>query len=55
MTLHILKCTECGTYTLKSSCPACSSASISPKPARYSPEDRWGEWRRKAKKEKGWL
>jgi len=48
---QILKCKKCKTYTLKSSCPECNSKTIPPKPAKYSPEDKWGFWRRKAKKQ----
>ena len=30
----------------------CDQKTIPAKPAKYSPQDRWAEWRRKAKKEK---
>ena len=49
---HILKCKICGKYTLKDKC-ACGGGAVSPKPAKYSPEDQYGEYRRKAKKEEG--
>jgi len=39
-------CTACGRYTLKSRCPACSGATRTPHPARFSPQDRWGRYRR---------
>jgi len=45
---HILKCSECGKYTLKEEC--CSVKTISPKPPRFSPEDKYGEYRREEKK-----
>lgn len=48
---EILKCTNCHTYTLKQMCPKCNNKCISPKPAKFSPEDKYGEWRRKAKRE----
>lgn len=44
---HILKCKKCGTYTLKKECE-CGGEAVSPKPPRYSPEDPYGEYRRKA-------
>jgi len=50
MRKHILKCTGCGIYTMKETC-SCGSNALSPKPAKYSPEDRYGDYRRKAKKE----
>jgi H/ACA ribonucleoprotein complex subunit 3 len=44
------KCPDCNTYTLKIECGKCSSETRIPKPARYSPEDKYGEYRRKLKK-----
>jgi len=52
MKKEILKCTKCSTYTLKTSCPNCNSKTLSPKPAKYSIDDKWGKWRRIAKKSK---
>jgi len=52
---HILKCPKCGIYTMKEKCPKDSEKTVSPKPAKYTPEDRMGEYRRKAKKERGLL
>lgn len=51
--LHILRCEKCHTYTLKPFCPKCDSETVTPKPAKFSIEDKWGYWRRKAKKEEG--
>lgn len=42
------RCPSCGRYTLLDSCGACGSATICPVPPRYSPEDRMGEYRRRA-------
>jgi len=53
--LHILKCEKCSVYTLQNFCPKCGEKTLSPKPAKFSIEDKWGYWRRKAKKEKGLL
>jgi H/ACA ribonucleoprotein complex subunit 3 len=47
---EILKCNKCGKYSLKEAC-TCGSKAISPAPARFSPEDKYGAYRRKAKKE----
>ncbi len=48
---HILKCPECKAYTMKEKCPECGEKSINPKPSKYSPQDKYGEYRRKAKSE----
>lgn len=52
MALHILKCGKCGKYTLKEKCPACGEDTLQPIPAKYSPEDAYGKYRREVKKEK---
>jgi len=46
---EILKCINCNTYTIKKICPRCNSEAITPKPAKYSPEDKYGKWRRQYK------
>ena len=48
---HILKCPKCGQYTMQEKCPKCNEKTVNPKPAKYSIEDKYGEYRRKAKKE----
>jgi H/ACA ribonucleoprotein complex subunit 3 len=45
---HILKCTACSAYTLKDKC-ACGGIAGTPKPAKFSPEDPYGEYRRRVK------
>ncbi|MEW6069947.1 MAG: RNA-protein complex protein Nop10 [Candidatus Thermoplasmatota archaeon] len=40
------KCTHCASYTLKQVCNRCNSKTIIPIPARFSPEDRYGKYRR---------
>jgi len=52
---HILKCPKCGTYTMKEKCDLDSEKTVTAKPAKYSPDDRMGDYRRKAKKERGLL
>lgn len=50
MSAHILKCAECGKYTLKEVC-GCGGKAVSARPPKYSPEDKYGEYRRAVKKE----
>lgn len=47
---HILKCMDCGEYTMKDAC-VCSGKALTPKPAKFSIEDKYGSYRRKAKLE----
>jgi H/ACA ribonucleoprotein complex subunit 3 len=51
MSVHILKCKECGTYTVREKCPKCGGEAVPTIPAKYSPEDPYGKYRREAKKE----
>jgi H/ACA ribonucleoprotein complex subunit 3 len=44
------RCPECGEYSLNEMC-RCGSATVTPLPAKYSPDDRYGEYRRKGIKE----
>ena len=48
MKYRIRKCPNCGRYTLKEKCPVCSVETISPHPARFSPDDKYVEYRIKA-------
>ena len=48
---QMLKCPKCETYTMQGRCPVDSEKTINPKPAKYSPDDRMGNYRRKAKRE----
>ena len=45
---EILKCESCGKYTMKEAC-SCNGKAITPKPAKFSPEDKYGAYRRKVK------
>ncbi len=49
---HILKCPKCNSYTLKDKCPKCETKTVSSKPPKFSPEDKYGKYRREEKKEK---
>ena len=46
--LHILKCKACGSYGLDKKC-SCGDDRYRPKPPKYSPEDKYGEYRRQFK------
>ncbi len=45
------KCGACRAYTLMGTCPKCGGATFMPIPAKYSPEDRYGEYRRRLKRD----
>jgi H/ACA ribonucleoprotein complex subunit 3 len=49
MVSKIRKC-SCGRYTLKEVCPVCGNETGHSRPARFSLEDRYGKYRRMAKK-----
>lgn len=45
------KCTGCSEYTMQTdACPHCGGKVQAARPAKYSPEDHYGEYRRKLKK-----
>ena len=44
-------CLDCKEYTLQNICPNCNKKTIEPKPARFSPQDNYGPYRRKLKKQ----
>lgn len=46
---HIMKCI-CGQYTMKETCPACGKKTTMPKPPKFSPEDKFGKYRREVRK-----
>lgn len=41
------KCFSCGIYTFKEICPKCGQKTSNPSPPKFSPEDKYGYWRRK--------
>lgn len=51
MAKTINKCHKCNLYSMKDSCPECGIQIHEEKPAKYSVEDKHGEYRRKAKKQ----
>ena len=44
-------CESCKSYTLEEHCPSCGRKTRGVGPARFSPQDPYGEYRRKLKKE----
>ncbi len=46
-----MRCPKCVGYTLRAACPKCGSSTVMAMPAKYSPEDRYGEYRRRLKSE----
>jgi H/ACA ribonucleoprotein complex subunit 3 len=51
MRSKIKKCRSCDLYTLKENCPICGAPTHQTKPARFSPEDRYGRYRRALRQE----
>ena len=52
LTPKMMKCKKCGEYTLKQfACPKCGGELYTPKPPKYSPEDRYAKYRRAMKEE----
>jgi H/ACA ribonucleoprotein complex subunit 3 len=49
--MPLQKCPTCGFYTLQGTCPRDGAATIKPGPAKYSPEDPYGKYRRLAKQQ----
>lgn len=43
-------CESCKLYTLKEKCPKCQRETKSRNPPKFSPEDRYGKYRREIKK-----
>ena len=51
MKFQMRKCKECGEYTLEESCPECNVKTGVIFPARYSPQDKYGKYRRILKRQ----
>jgi len=50
--MRMKKCPKCGKYTLKDFCSDCNEKSVTIKPPRFSPVDKYGKYRRALKKAK---
>ena len=46
MKSSIRKCPKCGRYSLEMKCSDCGMDTVTSHPARYSPDDRYGKYRR---------
>ena len=46
---RMTRCMGCGSYTLKETCSNCKESTITPHPPKFSPEDRYGKYRRQLK------
>jgi len=51
MQKHMLKCPACVIYTLNERCPKCGIPTVNPKPAKFSPDDKYSSYRRQVKKD----
>jgi len=52
MAKHIMLCNKCKKYTMQKICPVCGEKTIEAKPPKFSIQDRYGKYRREAKREK---
>jgi H/ACA ribonucleoprotein complex subunit 3 len=43
------KCERCGLYTMKEQCPNCGERTQSAHPPKFSPQDKYGKYRRMAR------
>jgi H/ACA ribonucleoprotein complex subunit 3 len=46
--MKMRKCIKCNQYTFKEICQKCNEKTISPLPPKFSPQDKFGVYRRKA-------
>jgi H/ACA ribonucleoprotein complex subunit 3 len=49
--MKIRKCSNCKNYTFKEICPKCGEKTSRPLPPSFSPQDKYGKYRRKFIKE----
>ncbi|HIH96263.1 MAG TPA: RNA-protein complex protein Nop10 [Thermoplasmata archaeon] len=50
---QLKRCPKCREYTLKVTCPKCKVRTEQAAPPKFSPEDRWGKYRRKLEQMSG--
>lgn len=43
-------CEACGKYTMQTACPVCEGTTREPGPSKFSPEDKYGSYRRRLKR-----
>ncbi|MFB2622909.1 MULTISPECIES: RNA-protein complex protein Nop10 [unclassified Methanothermobacter] len=49
--MKMRRCRSCMEYTLRDVCPRCGGSTGVVYPPKFSPEDRYGEYRRRLKRE----
>ncbi len=49
--MALRRCPGCGRYSLEGTCPECGGPTQRAGPARYSPEDHYGKYRRALKRQ----
>lgn len=47
--MTLLRCQKCGEYSLNETCSKCAGTAIKAYPPRFSPEDKYGKYRRRLK------
>ncbi|HSV42866.1 MAG TPA: RNA-protein complex protein Nop10 [Methanomassiliicoccales archaeon] len=52
MKTSLRKCGACKEYTLQETCPRCGARTDVPIPPRFSPDDRYGKYRRMLRKQR---
>ncbi|MFQ5815585.1 MAG: RNA-protein complex protein Nop10 [Candidatus Hydrothermarchaeaceae archaeon] len=50
--MKLRRCGHCGKYTLMEKCSICGSNTANPHPSKFSPDDPYGEYRRRLKLER---
>lgn len=45
MRFYIRKCSKCGRYTLKETCPVDNTPTVNPHPPKFSPQDKYAKYR----------
>ncbi|MBS7382318.1 MAG: RNA-protein complex protein Nop10 [Candidatus Methanomethylophilaceae archaeon] len=48
MRSSLRRCPKCGRYSMKEKCLDCSADTVTAHPPRYSPDDRYGKYRRES-------
>jgi len=48
MMRHIFKCSSCNKYTMKETC-SCGNKTLFSRPVKYTPNDKFSSYKRKAK------
>ncbi len=49
--MKMRKCRKCDTYTFEETCKNCGQKSSNPNPPKFSPEDKYGKYRRMSKEQ----